>query len=98
MSDLWLRMAFAFTLVTLGIAAPALGQGGVTPRGPGREAAERRFERQIARLVQDRLRLSDDQMRRLRDVNRGLATRRHELFVRERSARVAVRQEIMRGD
>src|SRR5215212_8432022 len=88
----------AYTLVAVGIARPALAQGGEPPGRPGPEAAERRFERRIARLVQDRLRLSDDQLRRLTEVNRGRAPLRQELFARERNARVAMRREIMRGD
>ena len=88
----------AYTLVAVGITRPALAQGGEPPGRPRREAAERRFERRIARLVQDRLRLNDDQMRRLTEVNRRRASQRQELFARERNARVAMRREIMRGD
>jgi Spy/CpxP family protein refolding chaperone len=87
-----------YALVAGGISTPADAQEGGPPRGPRREAPERRFERRIGRLVQQRLRLSDDQMLRLRAVNRGRAQQRQALFARERDARVGVRREIMRGD
>ena len=87
-----------YALVAAGISRPADAQEGSASPRPGREAAERRFERRIGRVVQERLRLTDDQMRRLRAVNRGRAQQRQELFAHERDARVAVRREIMRGD
>jgi periplasmic protein CpxP/Spy len=88
----------AYALVTTGISRPAAAQEGGRSQVPGRESAERRFERRVGRIVQERLQLTDNQMRRLRAVNRGRAQQRQELFARERDARVTVRREIMRGD
>jgi hypothetical protein len=52
----------------------------------------------MATVVQQRLRLSADQMRRLGEVNRVIEEERRALHQQERDARTALRAEVRRGD
>lgn len=71
---------------------------------PGRGGSQRRavleqeFRARGEQLVRERLNLSPDQLQKLRDVNGRLDERRHTLVDQERSARIALRQEIARGN
>jgi len=92
------RIVTAFA-VALGAARTGGAQTAAdSGQGARREAAEQRFQQRVARIVQERLRLSDSQMRRLAEVNRRYAPRRQELLGRERNARRAVRREVVRGE
>jgi Spy/CpxP family protein refolding chaperone len=63
-----------------------------------RQALEQRFRQRMAAVVQQRLNLNADQMRRLGELNREMETQRRQLNEQERAARVALRTEVMRGD
>jgi len=73
--------------------------GGRIPgtRGGGRMSAEdraqldRRFRERLAAIVQKRLGLSDDQTRRLSDVNQKYESKRMDLVASERDTRIALR-------
>ena len=58
---------------------------------------EQRVRQRIAAVVQNRLQLTDDQMKRLRDVNSKYEAQRRKLVADERDARIVVRAELQRG-
>lgn len=64
----------------------------------GRQALEQRVRQRMAAVVQQRLGLNADQMRRLGDVNRDMESQRRQLNQQERELRVSLRAEVMRGD
>jgi hypothetical protein len=69
------------------------------PDAPGRrQALEQRVRQQMAAVVQQRLRLNADQMRRLGEVNRDMEAQRRVLNQQERDVRLGLRAEVMRGD
>ena len=91
-------------------ATPAVAQGRARPLRPlrglarqgdsdgtRRAALERRFREEGERIVRERLKLTDDQMRQLRDVNARLAPRRNQLFQQQRATQLAIRAELARG-
>jgi hypothetical protein len=63
-----------------------------------RQALEQRVRQRMAVIVQQRLRLNADQMRRLGEVNRDMETQRRLLQQQERDARIGLRAEVARGD
>jgi hypothetical protein len=63
-----------------------------------RQALEQRVRQQMAAVVQQRLGLTADQMRRLGDVNRDMEAQRRLLNQQERDVRIGLRAEVMRGD
>jgi Spy/CpxP family protein refolding chaperone len=65
---------------------------------PQRERLERRFRQGMARVVRERLDLTNAQMVRLQTVNQRHAKERQELFRREREARGAIRRAVLSGD
>jgi hypothetical protein len=75
----------------------AQGRGGQPPTG-GRDALEQRVRQRMAAVVQQRLGLNADQMRRLGEVNREMESQRRLLNEQERELRVGLRAEVMRGD
>ena len=64
----------------------------------GRQALEQRVRQRMAAVVQQRLGLNADQMRRLGEVNREMESQRRLLHQQERDLRVSLRGEVMRGD
>ena len=90
--------AIVFALLLLG-SAPEL----VAQRAPDsalqRQGGqlEQRVRERIAAVVQNRLQLTDDQMRRLRDVNAKYEGQRRKLVADERDARIVLRAELQRG-
>lgn len=76
---------------------PRVGGGGEQGDGGRRAVLERQFRAQGEQLVRERLNLTDAQVAQLRDVNSRLDGRRRALTQQERSARVALRDEIARG-
>jgi len=90
--------AIVFALLLLG-SAPEL----VAQRAPDsalqRQGGqlEQRVRQRIAAVVQNRLQLTDDQMRRLRDVNAKYEGQRRKLVADERDARIVLRAELQRG-
>jgi hypothetical protein len=63
-----------------------------------RQALEQRFRQRMASVVQQRLALTPDQMRRLGEVNRDMEAQRRLLHQQERELRMGLRAEVMRGD
>jgi hypothetical protein len=63
-----------------------------------RQALEQRVRQRMATVVQQRLDLNADQMRRLGEVNRDMEAQRRLLHQQERDARLGLRAEVMRGD
>lgn len=98
-----LRGGFLVALLTAGaaVSTPAAAQGGRSGEGaPGarREALERRVREQIGREVQERLGLDDAQMRRLGETNQRFEEQRRLLLAEEGTARMGLREQMMRGD
>lgn len=107
------RTIVAVVSLTLCAATPALAQRRAPGRAPGRaepgraEAGraepqrravlEQQFRQRGEEIVRRQLNLSDDQMRRLRDVNSHFDGQRRGLVQQERDARTALRNEIARG-
>ena len=90
-------IACVFTLVTLSGAAEAQ-RSGPDSAPARRQALEQRVRQRMAAVVKQRLGLSDDQMRRLGEVNRDIEGERRLLNQQERDLRVGLRAELMRGD
>jgi Spy/CpxP family protein refolding chaperone len=82
--------------VLFGVPAGAMGQAqGAVPNE--RAAAEQQIHERFARLLRERVGLSDDQLRRLAPISRSFAARRQTLFREERAARQALRRELSAG-
>jgi len=88
------RAALALALLA---GAPAMAQQAAPMGGDSSRPLEARVRQRVAAVVQQRLALSDDQMRQLTAVNASYETRRRDLVARERASRVAIRQELARG-
>ena len=91
-------------LVLLGLAAaastmPVEAQRPAPDSAPARrQVLEQRVRQRMAAVVQQRLGLTADQMRRLGEVNRDMEAQRRLLHGQERDLRVSLRAEVMRGD
>jgi Spy/CpxP family protein refolding chaperone len=82
--------------LAFGDASAAAGQAArVAPND--RAAAQARIRDRVARLLRERVGLSDDQLRRLAPVSRSYDERRRSLFHEERAARRALRRELGAG-
>jgi Spy/CpxP family protein refolding chaperone len=81
-------------------AAPLAGaQRADAPAGPppGRRAQlERQFRERLATVVQQRLHLTDAQLKRLEQTNSHFEGQRRQLVQQEREARVAIREEVLK--
>lgn len=92
-----LLIACVFSLGALSTAADAQRPG--PDSAPGRrQVLEQRVRQRMAAVVKDRLGLSDEQMRRLGEVNRDIEGQRRLLNEQERDLRVGLRAELVRGD
>ena len=77
-------------------AADALGaQERNTPR---REVLEQRLRQRTGEIVKNRLKLTDDQMKRLQASNQQFEPQRTALFTREREVRREMRREVLAGE
>jgi protein CpxP len=85
-------------LLALGLAAAVPLAGQRPPPREERAALEGRFRQRLAEVVQKRLALTDEQMRRLAATNREYDERRRLLLQQERDARMALRDEILAGE
>lgn len=65
---------------------------------PPRAALEERVHRRFTEVVRARVGLNDAQMRRLGEVNQRYEPRRRELVGEERRVRIALREQVRRGD
>jgi protein CpxP len=80
---------------------PGGEQGIRGERGQGRQnrqQLEQNFRRRLANLLKTELRLTDDQMRQLSDVNQRFDVQRRDLMRREMQTRRGVRDEVVKGD
>lgn len=66
--------------------------------GVQRDSLEGRVRERMGRMMREQLGLNDDQMRRLQATNRQFEGQRRALLEQERGARMALRQELQRGD
>lgn len=89
-----LMIASSLTLTT-----PALAQKhrAAAPADTNASALQARVRQRLAAITQQRLALTDDQMRQLTAVNASYEQRRRELVSKERDARVVIRGELQRG-
>jgi len=87
-------------LLALAGAAPALGaqRPSAPPQGGNRQMLEQRVRERFATVVRQRVGLSDEQMRRLAEVNQRIEARRRTLVEQERDVRIGLRSEIMAGE
>jgi Spy/CpxP family protein refolding chaperone len=93
-----LRGALVVLCALSGVAAaqrPGAAAGGGSQQ---REQLEARFRQQFARVVQQRVGLTNDQMARLRPINQRHAEQRRALQLQERSARIALQQALRNPD
>ena len=93
------RAGRALLLASLLASAPHAGQAAAA-RGRADTAGaplEARVRQRLASVVQSRLSLTEEQMRKLTAVNATLEPRRRDLLARERQARVTLRAELQRG-
>ena len=90
-------IAFLFSVVVLATGAEAQ-RSGPDSSPARRQALEQRVRQRMAAVVKERLGLSDDQMRRLGEVNRDIEGQRRLLNQQERDLRVGLRAELIRGD
>lgn len=79
-------------------SAPLAAQRPATADSVGRRPLEARVRERIAAVAKERLRLSDDQLRRLQEVNRSYEPRRRALAGDERDARIVLRSELARNE
>jgi Spy/CpxP family protein refolding chaperone len=89
------RALIAIVGLSIALGLPTLAAGQAPPPDPtDRAAAQDRVRERVARLLRDRVGLSDDQLRRLAPVNRRFEARRQAIFREERSTRQSLRREL----
>lgn len=94
-----LSRVISLLALSLTVTAPALAQRPELDSAPARrQALEERVRQRMASVVKQRVGLSDDQMRRLAEVNRDIEAQRRLLQDQERDVRIGLRGEVMRGD
>jgi Spy/CpxP family protein refolding chaperone len=82
------------SLTTVGLAAQPPARGGrLPPRN--RAELEQSVKQRLAMVVQRQLSLTDEQMRRVSDINQKYEARRMELLRRDHEARVTLRRELI---
>lgn len=92
---LWTLVVLALALATGDVQAQARG---ATRGGSNRGMLEQRVRQRFAELLQRRLRLTDEQLVRLRETHAQFEARRRELRRDEIATRRLLRRELMRGD
>ncbi|MFY7921406.1 MAG: Spy/CpxP family protein refolding chaperone [Gemmatimonas sp.] len=80
------------------VGRPSRDMGGWRADDPRRAALERRFQERVERLVRERLQLTDEQSRKLRDVATRTEEARRALRRDEMQARRAMRDELEVGE
>ena len=78
--------------------AAAFAQGGGRGQNPNREATEQRVRERMATVIQTRLGLTDEQMKKLGETNRRFDERRRLLHDQERDIRMGMRDEMLLGE
>jgi hypothetical protein len=97
-----MRFGRIVSLLILSLVAVATQAGAQQPAPDStparRQVLEQRVRQRMAAVVQQRLGLNADQMRRLAEVNRDMEAQRRVLHQQERDVRIGLRAEVMRGD
>jgi hypothetical protein len=96
-----MRLVRTTLVLALAVVASATSeaQRPVPDSAPARrQALEQRVRQRMAAVVQQRLGLTPDQMRRLGEVNREMEAQRRLLHQQERELRMSLRAEVMHGD
>lgn len=70
----------------------------VGPPPADRARLEQQFRERVAQVVQRRLQLNDQQMQQLQQANRKFDRDRVQLVAQERQVRMAIRDQIVKGD
>ena len=93
------RVLMALIISLVAVSSRGEAQRDAPESAPARrQALEQRLRQRMAAVVQQRLGLTADQMRRLAEVNRDIEAQRRLLHQQERDARIGLRAEVMRGD
>lgn len=92
---MWVLLAVSMLALSAQAEAQRPGPDSMPAR---REALEQRVRQRMAAVVQQRLGLNAEQMRRLGEVNRDTEAQRRLLQEQERDVRVGLRAEVVRGD
>lgn len=87
------RLVLALLLV-VGSTSAMAAQAAQSRQDEARVAAQERVRVRIARLLRERVGLTDDQLRRLAPVNQRYDARRQALFREERELRQSLRREL----
>ena len=82
------------TAAPLGLSAQQTGRGDRMP-SQNRAELDQRFKERLATFMQKQLGLSDEQTRRMSEVNQRYEARRMDLVRREHDARVAMRRQLL---
>lgn len=88
----------AATLAVLPVTGSEAQQRGDRGGRPNREVLEQRVRQRLATLLKTQLRLDDEQMRQLSEVNQRFDVQRRALVRRDMDTRRALRQEVIRRD
>lgn len=104
------RVAALAALLLVGVAAPALSvpalsvpalsaqEFGLPPQEADRDSLELRVRQRMMQMIQRQLGLTGEQTRKLSATSRKFESQHRELFVRERQARIGLREELDLGD
>ncbi len=87
-----IRLVVALTATLAPMAVSGQGGGG---QNPNRQAVEQRVRERMATMIQKRLVLTDDQMKKLGETNRRHDERRRLLLDQERDIRMGMRDEML---
>jgi Spy/CpxP family protein refolding chaperone len=90
----WANGVAALAMLVGASMSGAEGQAPSAPAPGARLMAQERVRARVARLLQERVGLSDDQMRRLAQITPGIEQSRQALFREERTARQTLRREL----
>lgn len=94
--------SLACLIATLSIAlvagAPSAGAQRAVPDNQRRAQLEQQVRQRVARVLKERVGLSDEQLEQVAELNRGFEERRRMLVEQERDVRIGLRQEVMRED
>lgn len=92
-------LLYALTALLLALTLSAeSGHAQRVPDGERRAQLEQQIRQRMARVLKERLELTDEQLERVGAVNRKYEERRRLLVEQERDIRIAMRQEVLRTD
>ena len=94
-----MKPLLSLVILTLLVSTARADAQAVTPPPAGNRAAlEQQFRERTARLAQQRLGLTDPQLRRLEQTNARFAPQLRQVAAQERNVRRQLRQEMMAGN